>query len=204
MNLTVPGSWDRTPASDFSHSHQHRHVGIVPAGVHHAHVLAVVGWIGRRPERQVALLGHRQRVHVGSKRDHFAGAAAFQNADDARLRDAGPNVEAERRQMSGNDAGRPHFAVGKLRVLVNVAPPGNHLWHDCRNAVGDGGIEVLGPQTTRWNRARPRVTMSANTAYAWQPQCSISSAREARIARPSTCRDGLSLSKAVRRRCWRA
>ena len=35
----------------FGHSHQHRHVGIVSAGVHHAHVLAVVGRSRRRPER---------------------------------------------------------------------------------------------------------------------------------------------------------
>jgi len=37
---------------------QHRHVGVVPAGVHPVRVA--------RRERQPGLLGHRQRVHVGA------------------------------------------------------------------------------------------------------------------------------------------
>ena len=49
----------------------------------------------RRLERQVDLLGHRQRIHVGAQRDDRARAAAAEHADDAGRGDAGRDLEAE-------------------------------------------------------------------------------------------------------------
>jgi hypothetical protein len=50
-----------------------RHVVVVTARVHHAHFLAVPLRLRGRLERQVALLGHRQGIHLGSERDDGSG-----------------------------------------------------------------------------------------------------------------------------------
>ena len=47
---------------------QDRHVVVVTARVHHAGLLAVPLRLRRRLERQIDLLGDRQRIHVGSQR----------------------------------------------------------------------------------------------------------------------------------------
>ncbi len=52
------------PRQDLGHAEQDGDVGIVPTGVHHAHLLAVVGGLHLRGEGNVDLLGDGQRVHV--------------------------------------------------------------------------------------------------------------------------------------------
>ena len=64
MNLTVPGSWRFMPGEHLGDAHEHRDVIVVSAGVHDADFLAVVRRSRLRRERQVHLLGDRQRVHV--------------------------------------------------------------------------------------------------------------------------------------------
>ena len=64
-----------------------------------------------RGERQVGLLGHRQRVHVGAQRDPRAGLAALEDRDHAVVGDAGLRLEAERAQVLG-DLGRGALSRG--------------------------------------------------------------------------------------------
>ena len=58
----------RMPRQHGGHAEQDGHVVVVAAGVHHADFLAVELRLRRRLERQVDLLGDRQRVHVGPQR----------------------------------------------------------------------------------------------------------------------------------------
>ena len=53
---------------------QHRGVGVVAAGVHDRHGLALVGPGRAARERQVDLLQDRQRVDVGAQRDRRPGS----------------------------------------------------------------------------------------------------------------------------------
>ena len=68
---------------------------VVPARVHDTHLAAVVLGADLRRERQPGLFDHGQGVHVGAEGDHRAGLAALEDADDAGLADARPDVEAE-------------------------------------------------------------------------------------------------------------
>jgi hypothetical protein len=99
-------------------------VGIVAAGMHHAHGFAAEGRGRLGSERQVAAFGHRQRVHVGAQRDARAGLAATQHRGDAGGGDAGAHVvESQCAQMLRDQFRRADFAVAEFRMLVDVAPP---------------------------------------------------------------------------------
>jgi hypothetical protein len=118
---------------------QHRGMRIVAAGVHHANALAVVLRRDGGLEGDVHLLRDRQRVHVGPQRDHRAGTRAPQHGDHARLRHALAHFEREAFQLGSDDARRPHLTVPKLRVLVQVTAPGDHLCID----IGGSPIDFL-------------------------------------------------------------
>ena len=68
---------------------QDRHVVVVATGVHHADFLPVPRRLRGGLERQVALLGHRQRIHVRSQRHDRPRLAALQHGDHAGVRHAG-------------------------------------------------------------------------------------------------------------------
>ena len=104
-----------------------RHVVIVTARVHHPHFLAVPLRLRDGLERQVALLGHRQRIHVGTERDDRARQSAFEHADDTRGGDACRHGEAQLSQFVSDDLGGPRFAVAELGVLMKVASPRDDL-----------------------------------------------------------------------------
>ena len=115
---------------------------VVAAGVHHADALAVPFGTHLRCKRQIDLLRHRQGVHIGPQRDHRAGHAALEQADDAGVGHAGADlVEAERAQVLGDDAGGAEFAIAEFGVLVQVAPPGDHLGFDGAGSVVDTGVQ---------------------------------------------------------------
>ena len=71
-----PAARSRIPASTSADAQEHRHVRVVPAGVHHADLLAVAG--RRRPcdanGRSTSSV-HRQRVHVRAQRHDRPGLA---------------------------------------------------------------------------------------------------------------------------------
>ena len=104
-----------------------RHVVVVTARVHHTHFLAVP--LRRRGglERQVALLGHRERIHVGPQRDDGSRPSAFEHTNDARGGDARRYGEAQLSQFVSDNLGGTRFAVAELRILMKVAPPRHRL-----------------------------------------------------------------------------
>jgi hypothetical protein len=111
---------------DLGDAHQDRDVAVVATGVHHADVLAVPGRARLRRERQVDVLGHRQRVHVGTKRDDRPRESALQQADHAGVcNPAAHLVEAEVAQVRLDDGGGAELAVAELGVRVQVTPPGD-------------------------------------------------------------------------------
>ena len=128
------------PREDLGGRHQDRHVRVVAAGVHDRDGLAAVGAGRLALERQAEIFLHRQRVHVGPQRNGRPGLAAFEDADDAGLGDAGLYLHAELLQMVGDDLGASHLGIAELGMLVEVAAPGQHLGFDgLRGAVGGGG-----------------------------------------------------------------
>ena len=118
------------PCEDFRDAHENGHVRVVTARVHHADFLTVVGRFHLRSKRHAHLFGDRQSVHVCTKRNHLARLAASKDTDDAGVRDAGANLDAETSQMIGHDLRRACFTIPQLRMLVNVTTPGDHLASD--------------------------------------------------------------------------
>ena len=158
MNFTVPGSSALHARQHFGHAHQDRDVVVVAAGVHHADLLAVVRRLRRRLERQVDLLGDRQRVHVGAQRHDLSGLAALEDADDAGLRDAGLHLEPERPKVLGDDLRRSDLAVAELGVLVDVAAPGDHFRHDGLYSRVDFSLQICARAVPAIRTVRPRAT----------------------------------------------
>ena len=87
-------------------------MAVMAAGMHDADVLSVVGRADFRSERQIDLFGDRQRVHVRAQRNHRSRFPGVQQSDHAGMRDPGLDGKPERTQVSGDDAGGAHFAIG--------------------------------------------------------------------------------------------
>ena len=96
------------------------------AGVHHTDGLVAVGGGGARAERQIALFGDGQRVHVGAQRDGRTGLATLEHTHHTGLGDAGLHLEAEALQVIGHDLRGAELTVGEFGVLVEIAPPTDH------------------------------------------------------------------------------
>ena len=121
----------------FGGAHQHRHVRIVPAGVHDADLLVEVSGGDLGGERQVDALDHRQGVHIGAQADDGPGFTAPQDADDARMRDPGLDLQTEPREVIGDELGGAGLAVGEFGVLVDVAAPRDDFFFELGR---DGGL----------------------------------------------------------------
>ena len=120
------------PGQHLGCSHQHGHVGIVAAGVHHADLATVVLGASGGLERNIDLLGHRQRIHVGPKGHDGTRLAAAEHGNDAGVGHVRANLQAEAAQVVGDDLGRPRLAIPQFGVLVEVATPGDDLGHHLR------------------------------------------------------------------------
>ena len=126
-NNTLPRRLPLIFVSSFGDAHEHGRVRIVSAGVHDADLFAAVVRFGDRAERHVGALDDRQRIHVGAQRDgrsRLAGACS--KRDHAGVRDAGlaPRGRGSRR-CSATIFDGADLAVGKFRVLVKIASPGD-------------------------------------------------------------------------------
>ena len=124
---------------DFRHAEEDGHVRVVPAGVHHADFLPVVGRLHRRLERHVDLLDHRQRVHVRAQRHYASRLAALEDADYAGVRDGRLHLDAERFEAIGDQLRGAELAVAELGMLVDVAA----ALDDLRLDGGGRGIKPL-------------------------------------------------------------
>ena len=112
---------------------QHRGMAVVTAGMHLARHGGTVG--------NVVRLLDRQRVHVGAQPDHPSDArpsAAADHADHAGAADPGHHlVAAEALELVGHHRRGAVHVVEKLRMGVDVAPPGGDLAVEVGNAVDD-------------------------------------------------------------------
>jgi hypothetical protein len=135
---------------DLGRTHQHRHVRVVTAGVHDAGLLA--GPLRANPgrERQVHLLGDRQRVHVGAQRHDRPRLAAAQQRHHAGMGNPGAYLQAQGAQVPGDHLARAELAVAQFGVRVDVTPPGDHLrFEGGRERVQAGVHRVLGGSRPR-------------------------------------------------------
>ena len=115
---------------------QDRGVRVVSARVHHADLATLIGRANARRERKTGLLGDRQRIHVGAQRHDRALRGAAQHRHHARVRHLRAHVEAELAQPLRDERGGAHLAIAELGVLVQIAPPRDHLrLHRARRAV---------------------------------------------------------------------
>ena len=110
---TVPSNPPRL-GQGRSGAQEHRHVPVVPAGVHRARV----GGVG--PGRSLA---ERQRVHVGTQ-SHYLGATARDSEPTSPVPPI-PLLTSSPRPVAGpaRVVARPVLAERRLRVLVQVVPP---------------------------------------------------------------------------------
>jgi hypothetical protein len=108
---------------------------IVPAGVHDADLLALVLGADLRGERQVHLLGDGQCVHVRPQGHDRTGPPALQDSDDAGMGDPRLHLVAQLAELLGYKRGGTGLAIAKLRVLMDVPAPGDHLGHDLGGAA---------------------------------------------------------------------
>ena len=96
-----------------SDAEQRGGVDVVAAGVHQAGIVLANG----RPD----VLLDRQRVHVGPDGEHRARATALNQADDARLADAGLMGNAEAAQFARDDPGGADLLEAEFGMGVDVA-----------------------------------------------------------------------------------
>ena len=194
------------------HRHQDGDVTVVPAGMHHAHGLAVPFGLDLRGEGHVDALLHGQAVHVGPQRNHGAGQLALQQADDTGHRNLGAHVvEAERAQVRGDDAGGAELAVAELGVRVQVTAPLDHAWLESGGGGIDGRVQRAGDgggcghgrssgrswRDCRRARSRDSGTVAAPRGARWGRTTAVSSPR----SRPSHRRARSNARAAAARSC---
>ena len=123
---------------------QRRGVHVVAAGMRDADIVAEVGAARRGLEREIRDLGDRQRIDVRAHGDRAAWQAAFEDADDAGVRDAGSRLDPELLQVRRDERAGARLAVREFRVLVDVL------------AVRDRGGGIFRDQVRDFGVGRPR------------------------------------------------
>ena len=130
-------------------------MGVVPAGVHHADLLAAPRRRRLGCERQIDLLRHGQGVHVGAQRDDGTRLAARQYGHDAGVRHPFAHRVPEALQVGGDKSRRAEFAVSELRMLVDVAAPRDHARLDGAGLAVDAlARRVVGGLDSRQSHER--------------------------------------------------
>ena len=108
---------------------EHRRVTVVPAAVHSSVVARFMC--------EVVFFLHRQRVHVGAQADRFSarGAATRDHCDDAGAADPRVMLDAQRRQLLADDAGRAMLLEAELGMRVEIAADRRELILPCANVL---------------------------------------------------------------------
>ena len=143
---------------------QHRGVPIVAAGMH----LAVVA----RAVRHLVRLKQGKRVHVGAQADRARRVARAQRADDAGSGEAAVDLDSERFELGGHDAGGPRLLEGELGMGVDILAPRRHFVTLGGYAIADRhcvlpGISMLGSVWAMARGKKPRGSISAQCALRW-------------------------------------
>ncbi|CFW40320.1 Uncharacterised protein [Bordetella pertussis] len=95
---------------------QHRRVAVMAATMHQARF--------RRFVPEIVVLGHRQRVHVGTQADHAAAVTCTATDDPHHARLAYPamHLDAQRFQRAGDNARSTDLLEPQLGVGMQIAP----------------------------------------------------------------------------------
>ena len=105
---------------DFGDFNQKHDMCVMSAGVHHGDEAAAWRSAGSPTGvRQAGFLEHGQGVHIAAEHDDRT-RPVFQNADDARLADAGVRLVAELLELLSDERGRLHLLKAELRISVQV------------------------------------------------------------------------------------
>ena len=97
---------------------QNRAMTIMAAGVHHARIARFIA--------DIALLGDRQRVHIGPQANHRTGAV-LQGRDHAGTRQPAMHLEAKRREQFSHPTRGLLFLIPQLRASMKITSPANGL-----------------------------------------------------------------------------
>ena len=84
-----------------------------------------------RGKGKINLFGHRQGIHIGAEGDHWPRLAALEDGHNTRMRDLVAYLVTELPEMLDHQSRCAELAVAQLGILVNVAPPRDHLGFDC-------------------------------------------------------------------------
>jgi hypothetical protein len=117
-------------------------VGIVTAGMHHRHLLALVLLFGGRRKGQPWRFLDRQGVHVGAQRDRSPGLSSTKHPDNTSPRHPGTHLKLQIPQVVGYQLGCLSLLVAKLRMLVDLPAPLDHLRLDGGAAFPRQFLEV--------------------------------------------------------------
>jgi hypothetical protein len=98
---------------------QHGGVSVMPAGMHPAGDLGLVGHARRFLDGK--------RVHVGPDPDGTAGSPSRQRPNHACAAKPFRDLQTQRGERSGNEGRRLMFLKCQLRIAVQVVAPRNHL-----------------------------------------------------------------------------
>ena len=91
-------------------------MAVMPAAVHLALIL--------RLPLAASLLGHRERIHIASKRNRAAGTKIPVNhADNARAADMLRHFNSPAFQLFSDDAGSPDLFETEFRMTVKLMTP---------------------------------------------------------------------------------
>ena len=120
---------------------------VVTARVHDADILPLILARHGRRVRQTRFFRHRQRVHVGAQRHHFAGLSAagpvaVQDSDHASVRDTGRHFDVERLEVRRHQRRGANLVIGELWVFVNVSMPGDDVGFDRGRFLVDVFVEI--------------------------------------------------------------
>lgn len=102
-------------------------MGVVPARVHHTHVLAVEDGRHFGSERQRNPFRHGKPIHVRTERDDGTGPPAPEHSDHTGMGHLLRHFDTEGFEMGSHSLRGAKLSVGEFGVLVKVPSPLNDL-----------------------------------------------------------------------------
>ena len=127
---------------DLRDAHQHRHMRVMAAGVHHASFGSVPLRAHHALERNVGFFSHGQCVHVRAKRNTRTRLAAFEHPHHAGIGDLFAYiVETESAQMRGNHSCGFELAIAELGVGMNLPAPFDYLLFQAIRMIANQGVQ---------------------------------------------------------------
>jgi hypothetical protein len=140
----VPRELVAAPCEQVCGTHEHRHVGIVAAGMHH------ILHFGSELEARLLLDG--EGIHIRAQKDRRAWSGALERRQDRRQPLALPDAKSQAVEGLENRRLRPRQVQPQLRVAVEGAPEAHHV-----------GLKLLGVAEQSRERHGPMLRSAANS-----------------------------------------